>query len=365
MDILAALPDTDVGRHTRWLWSRMLDIAGGGTPFTAAELAEHFAVSVLDRIPAEHLAANFTQLASTMPRVTRLIEETHSGGRYSALLALPDRWVRYTGAAEDTMPHLLVGAAYSQAMDPNTYSDRRIRRDGRDVRIRDFGGSGPLMLLWHGAGCDVTYWEQLVPHLAGFHLVAHDMPGHGWSPLPAFQTSEALADADAVVAELGEGAPFVVGHSLGGYLALRYAATRKCSGWVGLDGPFAVIYPWQRDDPGTPASDLQISREIRAIDVARDLAARNCPALLILCSVAANPVEECMLSGRKEIAEHILRRHPDVRVEWVQNDHDSILFHDVEQTAARIRDFRLSFLAQNHPQPGAAPNGGPATSSAS
>jgi hypothetical protein len=320
----------------------MLAIAGGGPPLDAAELADHFAPSLLDHVPAQHLVAHFAQLASTMPLVTRVVEETSSRDRYSALLALPDLWVRYTCLAQDTTPHLLVEAAYSQAMEPTTYSDRRIRRNGRDVQVRDFGGSGPLILLWHGAGCDLTCWETLVPHLTGFHVVAQDLPGHGRSPLRVFTAGHALADADAVIAELGKGRPIVVGHSLGGYLGLRYAATHRCSGWIGLDGPFAVVYPWEQDESGVPESVLQIGREIRAIDVVRDFASINCPAMLMLCSISVNPVEKCMLPARREIAEHLARHHSDIRVEWVQAEHDTILFHQPEKITARIRDFIAS-----------------------
>lgn len=347
MDILAALTDTYVGRHTRWFWSRMLAIADGGPPLGDTELSKHFAPSVLAHVPAQQLAIHFTQLAPIMRQVTCLIEETSSDTRYSALLALPDGWLRYTSAVEETTPHLLIEAAYSRAMAPSAYLDRSVQRDGRNVRLRDFGGAGPLMLLWHGAGCDLTCWETLVPHLTGFRVVAHDLPGHGRSPLPAFRTSDALADADAVIAELDVGPPIVVGHSLGGYLALHYAATRKCSGWIGLDGPFAVVYPWEADDPGSPESVLQIGREIRAMDVARDLAAIRCPAMLILCSIAASQIEEPMVPARREIAEHIARCHTDVRVEWVQTGHDAMLFGEIEATAARIREFRLSCLHQN------------------
>lgn len=133
--------------------------------------------------------------------------------------------------------------------------------------------------------------------------------------------------------------PVVIGQSLGGYLGLRYAATRRCSGWVGLDGPFAVVYPWEQDDPGLPESVLQIGREIRAIDVVQNFAAMNCPPMLMLCSIAANPMEERLVPARREIAEHLAKHHPNVRVEWVQTGHDTMLFHEVEETATRIRDF--------------------------
>jgi hypothetical protein len=340
MDILAPLPDTDAGRHTRWLWWRMLGIACGSPPFDAAEMADHFAPSVFDQVPAEQLAAHFTQLAPTMPLVMHLDEETSSGQRYCALLGLSHSWLRYTCLVQDDEPHLLIETAYSQALDPNSYSDQRVQRQGREVQIRDFGGSGPLMLLWHGAGGDLASWETLVADLAGFRIVAQDLPGHGRSVLKTFTVRNALADADAVVAELGMGPPTIVGHSLGGYLGLRYAATRNCAGWIGLDGPFGLVYPWEQDDDaGLPEMARQICREICAIEVASDVAAMSCPAMLMLCGIATGPLEEPMIQARHELAEHLARRHPAIRIQWVQTGHDTIMFDRPKEIAAAIRDF--------------------------
>ena len=339
MDILALLPETHAGRHTQWLWSRILAIAGGSPPPDPDELAQHFAPSVFEQVSAEQLIAHFAQLAPTLSFVNQLVEEASFGQRYSALLGLPNGWLRYTCLAQDDDPHLLIAASYSQALDPNSYSDQRVQCAGRDVQVRDFGGTGPLMLLWHGAGGDCTNWETLVPHLAGFHVVAQDLPVHGRSPLKMFTTGDALTDADAVVDKLDEGPPIIVGHSLGGYLGLRYAATRSCSGWIGLDGPFGIVYPWDSDDPGTSETMLQIVREIRAFDVVSDFAAMNCPAMLLLCAIAASPIEERIVPGRRELAEHIARHHPEIRIQWVQTGHDTIVYRQPQEISASIRDF--------------------------
>ena len=236
---------------------------------------------------------------------------------------------------------MIIAAYFSPALDPNSYSERRVERIGRDVHLRDFGATGPLLLLWHGAGGDASDWESLVPHLAGFRVVAQDLPAHGRSRLNAFSMDEALADADAVVAELGLGPPVIVGQSLGGYLGLRYAATRGCSAWIGLDGPFGLEYPWAPDDP-TAAGP--VSREIRAMDVAGDLAALKCPAMLMLCSLAAGVIEERMVSSRRALAEHIARHHPAIRIEWVPTGHDMMLFERPQEIAGHIGDFLQSVL---------------------
>ena len=67
MDILAPLPDTHAGLHTKWLWSRMLAITGGSKPPDLVELAEHFAPSVFEQVPVELLrAAALTQFVAAL-----------------------------------------------------------------------------------------------------------------------------------------------------------------------------------------------------------------------------------------------------------------------------------------------------------
>jgi pimeloyl-ACP methyl ester carboxylesterase len=62
-----------------------------------------------------------------------------------------------------------------------------------------------------------------------FEVVAIDLLGHGRSPVPddpdEYTRDRALADIDDVLADLDTPA-VLVGHSLGGYLALAHAATR-------------------------------------------------------------------------------------------------------------------------------------------
>jgi pimeloyl-ACP methyl ester carboxylesterase len=62
-----------------------------------------------------------------------------------------------------------------------------------------------------------------------FTTVAVDLLGHGQSPVPddpaLYTRDAALADLDDVLATI-DGPVVLVGHSLGGYLALAHAATR-------------------------------------------------------------------------------------------------------------------------------------------
>jgi len=91
-------------------------------------------------------------------------------------------------------------------------------------------GDGPPIVFIHGMGASAATWAQCSNLLEDrFTVIAVDLLGHGESPIlddPAEYTRDrALGDLDDVLAGLH--APAVlVGHSLGGYLALAHAATR-------------------------------------------------------------------------------------------------------------------------------------------
>jgi pimeloyl-ACP methyl ester carboxylesterase len=91
----------------------------------------------------------------------------------------------------------------------------------RGVRIRCYeGGSGPPLLLVHGFGGAAWNFSELVPLMPGRRLLVPDLPGHGGSsPLPA----TSLAGFADVLATLLDGPTDVVGHSMGGVVALRLA----------------------------------------------------------------------------------------------------------------------------------------------
>ncbi|MGZ6987375.1 MAG: alpha/beta fold hydrolase [Thermoanaerobaculia bacterium] len=90
------------------------------------------------------------------------------------------------------------------------------------------GGSGPVLVLLHGAGDQAGTWFRVAPSLARrYTLVIPDLAGHGESapsngPIPF---SDVLAGLEAVLADqVGGGRVTVVGNSLGAWLAMVFAA---------------------------------------------------------------------------------------------------------------------------------------------
>ena len=87
-------------------------------------------------------------------------------------------------------------------------------------------GSGPLLLLIHGIAGSVENWREVIEPLARRHtVVAASLPGHGRSaPSGGDYSLGALAAGlrDLLVA-LGHERATLVGHSLGGGVAMQFA----------------------------------------------------------------------------------------------------------------------------------------------
>ncbi len=84
-----------------------------------------------------------------------------------------------------------------------------------------------MVLLLHGLVSDATTWQPAITPLAerGLRVIALDLLGHGESDQPALRyTLEDFADSiSAFLAALELPAATVVGHSLGGAIAMQFA----------------------------------------------------------------------------------------------------------------------------------------------
>ncbi|APE22847.1 MULTISPECIES: alpha/beta fold hydrolase [Streptomyces] len=113
-------------------------------------------------------------------------------------------------------------------MTSSCWSERILVRDGVRLVCRDWGGSGPDVLLLHGLAGHVGEWDDTARLLrdSGHRVVALDQRGHGASERHPGDVSRAayVADVVAVVGELGLDRPVLVGQSLGGSTALLTAA---------------------------------------------------------------------------------------------------------------------------------------------
>ena len=91
----------------------------------------------------------------------------------------------------------------------------------------EWGREGPHAVLLHGITSNAQAWWRLAPRLVelGFHVVAFDMPGHGYSAEVADHRIEDQAALMALAAgELKMDRLLLLGHSWGGSVALALAA---------------------------------------------------------------------------------------------------------------------------------------------
>lgn len=108
------------------------------------------------------------------------------------------------------------------------------------------------IVLVHGTRVSAAQWAVHRRWLAGaFDVVTPDLPGHGERADEPFTMPAAVAAVDAAVESGDRSAPVVlVGHSLGGYVAMEYAAGRpdRLAGLVLIgatavpSGPGAAAY---------------------------------------------------------------------------------------------------------------------------
>ncbi|MDG4857870.1 alpha/beta fold hydrolase [Streptomyces sp. T-3] len=99
-------------------------------------------------------------------------------------------------------------------------------------------------MLLHGLGANASVWHSAATAWPG-SWIAVDLPGHGRSPAVERYSFGQLAASVASVA--GPGPVAVLGHSLGGVVALTLA-----SGWFGLDvravGGLGIKLRWSAEE---------------------------------------------------------------------------------------------------------------------
>jgi pimeloyl-ACP methyl ester carboxylesterase len=96
-------------------------------------------------------------------------------------------------------------------------------------------GRGPAVVLLHGLGSDRSRWAPVVARLPDVRCIAVDLPGHGGSPPVGCNALHASAALHRLVDELALGDPVVVGHSLGGVVALLYGAAFPARAIAAID----------------------------------------------------------------------------------------------------------------------------------
>ena len=212
-------------------------------------------------------------------------------------------------------------------------------------------GQGPPLVFVHGMGVSSASWKAQMDALEGrFTVVALDLLGHGRSPVPSdpdlYSRDGALEDLDDVLDSLDDASekPVLVGHSLGGYLCLAYAATRpeRIRGLVVL-----ATGPGFRDPEKREGWNARSRRNAHRFGVEPQVAGLNLQHdSLVMDSLARIALPTLALSGSADdasysrSAQYLARKMPNARcVEIEGGEH---LMHEgshAAEIAKRIEDF--------------------------
>lgn len=97
--------------------------------------------------------------------------------------------------------------------------------DVRDATSEFGDRSNPPILFLHGIRLGREIWTPHAKALASrYHVVTSDLPGHGALAGLPFTHENVTALLDRVVADVVAAPPLIVGYSLGGYVAMRFAS---------------------------------------------------------------------------------------------------------------------------------------------
>jgi pimeloyl-ACP methyl ester carboxylesterase len=122
---------------------------------------------------------------------------------------------------------------------PEAFDLQHMELHGHRVAYRT-AGDGPVVVLVHGITSTSATWERVMPYLARrFNVLAPDLLGHGGSAKPRgdYSLGAYASGVRDLLLALGHQRATVVGHSLGGGVAMQlaYQFPERCERLVLID----------------------------------------------------------------------------------------------------------------------------------
>lgn len=224
--------------------------------------------------------------------------------------------------------------------------------DDTPIAYRAWGELGTTgIVLVHGGGAHSRWWDHIAPLLAeGRRVAALDLSGHGDSGRRDEYTLDQWAhEVLAVATDAGIAAPpVVIGHSMGGFIALRAAGIygSGLAGIVVIDSPVHDITPEDRAARDARAFGPLRVYPTREAAIARFRPIPDQPALpYIRAHVAATSIHEVSggwswkfdpgIFGRPQFTPALLHQL-DCRVALFHAEHGIVPPHTTELMYDRL-----------------------------
>jgi pimeloyl-ACP methyl ester carboxylesterase len=119
---------------------------------------------------------------------------------------------------------------------------RRVELAGVELNILEWGDRyEPGLLFIHGGAAHASWWRFIAPYfLPDYHCIAVDLSGHGDSEWRSIYTPDLWCEEVMALASdrsCFQSIPIIIGHSMGGLIALRAAAVmlNKLPGLIVID----------------------------------------------------------------------------------------------------------------------------------
>jgi pimeloyl-ACP methyl ester carboxylesterase len=99
-----------------------------------------------------------------------------------------------------------------------------VKFDGARVHYESYGKGREAVVFIHGWTCDLTFWRGQAPVYEKHRALLVDLPGHGQSEKPdvAYTQERFARGIEAVMRDAGVESAVLVGHSMGGPVALTF-----------------------------------------------------------------------------------------------------------------------------------------------
>jgi len=274
----------------------------------------------------------------------------------------------------------------------------KVGGDGVEIQLAVWEGEGKSVLCIHGITANCRCWDVLAQALSGdYRMLAMDLRGRGLSDKPpgGYSIETHCNDIRALLENLGLKTAVLMGHSLGAFIAIVFAATypEMVDGLVLVDGggklseeqmnkvfagikpsldrlgkvfpsfetyldmmkqaPFLkqwsealdVYYQYEVEDVEggirtriRPEHITEEAINLRKVDVAEFYSKISCPVLILRAPEGLLAEDDILLPA--EVLERMLREIPDARSFEVEGtNHYTIMFQPNDSRDQAIRNF--------------------------